>query len=124
MNINATLFVQIGNFFIAYFLFRHILLRPGYQALCEKESHQSSLEDMVSQGKEVVQKGRQDQKDAWAAFHGWCKEYFPSAADRMTVFRGISIPIAPKKLSDSQKKNARIQLSDTMISMLKERYER
>jgi len=124
MNVNATLLVQIGNFYIAYLLFRHILLRPGYQVLLEKESHRRLLEDTVLKGKQIVENGRQKQKEAWAAFRDWSKKQLPVPLDRSAFFRGISIQIAPQKVSDTQKDKARTQLANAMLSTLKDRYER
>src|SRR3990167_2474008 len=122
MNINATLLVQIVNFCIAYFLFHFILLRPGYQALCEQEADQNALQAKVSESKQAIEPGRQQQKNAWATFRNDCKHYLPSAIDRISIFRGISTSIVPEQLSDAQKKNARTQLANVMLSSFKERY--
>jgi hypothetical protein len=124
MNINATLFVQAGNFFIAYFLFRYILLKPGYQALQEKKTYQASLEDTVAHDKRAVEKERQNQKDAWITFRKWCGEYRPSFIHPIFFFRGIISSVVPKKISINQRERAHDQLIKAMMTTLKERYER
>ena len=123
MNINATLLVQAINFFIAYLLFRHIFLKPGYQELQEKKAHQASLEDTVAHDKRAIEETRQKQKDAWLIFRKWCSEYHPSWISKIFFFRGITTPIKPKKIEKEQKERARDQLVETMITMIKERYE-
>ncbi len=124
MNVNATLFVQAGNFFIAYLLFRHILLKLGYQELQEKKTYQASLEDTVAHDKRAVEKERQNQKDAWVTFRKWCSEYRPSFIHKIFFFRGITSPVAPEKIAKNQREKAHDQLVKTMMTMLKERYER
>ncbi len=124
MNVNATLLVQIGNFYIAYLLFRHILLRPGYQALLEKESHKRSLEDSIDHGKKRVENQLQKQQNSWILFRDWSKKELPVLSGKSTIFRGISTQAAPEEISESKKNKARSQLSIAMITALKERYER
>ncbi len=124
MNINATLFVQAGNFFIAYFLFRYILLKPGYQAFQEKKTYQASLEDMVVHDKRAVEKERQNQKDAWVTFRKWCSGYCPSFIHKIFFFRGITSSIVSKEIDKNQRERARDQLVEAMMATLKERHER
>ncbi len=124
MNINATLFVQAGNFFIAYLLFRYILLKPGYQALQEKKTYQASLEDTVALDKRAVEKERQNQKEAWITFRKWCSEYRPSFIHKIFFFRGITSSVVPEKISTNQRERIHDQLVKAVITTLKERYER
>ncbi len=124
MNINATLVVQAGNFFVAYLLFRHILLKPGYDALCQKASYRTSLEDTVAQDEHAVEKEQQRQRDAWAQFRAWCSKYKPAMADRMLFFRGISKSLTVKEIPAAQKNKVRSALTDAIMTQLKERYGR
>ncbi len=124
MNINTTLFVQAGNFFIAYLLFRHILLKLGYQELQKKEMYQGSLEDTVAHGKRAIEKERQNQKDAWIIFRKWCSEYSPSLIHKIFFFRGITSSVVPEKIGKNQRERVHHQLVEAMMTTLKERYER
>ena len=123
MDINATIFVQAGNFFIAYLLFRYLFLKPAYQELCADESHRHSLEDTVAHDKRSVEKERQRQRDAWSRFTGWCAEYLPLVKSRRSFFRGISRALTIKSPSKSEEKAVRDKLVRAMAQAFKERYE-
>jgi len=105
MNINATLLVQAGNFFIAYLLFRYILLKPGYAALRQKEAYYESLEQAIAQDERSVEKERERQRHAWIEFRAWCSEYRPAWIDRVLLFKGISRTIQPKEISNKNAKD-------------------
>ncbi len=124
MNINATLFVQAGNFLIAYFLFQHILLKVGYQALCEKQRHHDSLEDMVTRDKRIIEAERQRQKDAWTQFRSWCRGYCPRGVSKILFFRGITTSLTFSVISESHKKKLSTKFTNTLMASIKGRYER
>ncbi len=123
MNINATIFVQAGNFFIAYLLFRYFFLKPAYRELCVQEAHRHSLEDTVTHDKHSVETERQHQKAAWVRFTGWCAEYIPSVKSHVSLFRGISPMISIKPFSESEQKVVRNKLVRAIAQEFEERYE-
>ena len=123
MNINATLLVQAGNFFIAYLLFRYILLKPGYEALCQKQAYQKTLEDTIVQDAQAIEATRERQQNAWAEFRAWCGEYRPAWIERALLFRGISRAIQPKEVSKKEKEQVRNQLMNVMVTAIRKRYE-
>lgn len=124
MNVNATLFVQIGNFYIAYLLFRYILLRPGYKILMKKQSHQRALEDEVTGKKQQAESERQKQKEAWILFREWSKTHLPAQLDTSAYFHEISDHITIPEISKEQRNTVRAELISAMRNAIKERYER
>lgn len=123
MNINATLFVQAAHFFIAYLLFRFLLLKPAYEEIQKDAAEQVYLEDMVAQDKRGVEKERQVQRDAWHQFRGWCRDVMPSIEEVSLFFRGIVPKIKMKKVDDRDKKAAKKRLTHVMVKVAKERYD-
>lgn len=69
MNINATLLVQAINFFIAYLLFRIILLNPAYQAISEDNAHHESLQEQIESNQGQLDEITKLQKKQWVQLH-------------------------------------------------------
>ena len=123
MNINATLIVQAGNFFIAYLLFRYLFLGNAYEEMAAQKAHHDALEDTVAHDKRSVEKERERQREAWRAFANWCAEYVPRLSERASFFRGISPSIALKPIPDKQESAVRKKMVTVMMEHFKERYE-
>ena len=122
MNINATLFVQAGNFFIAYLLFRFILLKPAYQELQQDAADQYLLEELVAGDKRNVEQERQEQRDAWHQFRRWCASHRPALISMAGFFR-VAVPRVPAiKLDPAAQKKIQHQFETRMLHAIKDRY--
>jgi|GEM_PF-5653016 len=55
MELNITLFVQMGNFFIAYFILRHYVLLPALRILDSIEKKQNKLQEEVKLQEQAYQ---------------------------------------------------------------------
>lgn len=124
MNINATLFVQAGNFFIAYLLFRYLFLKPAYQELQQDEAHKHALEDTVAHDKRSVEKERQVQRDAWQKFAHWCGEYRPLEKAPTAFFKAASRSIEVPQLSSEKEKAVKKKMVEAIMVVGRERYGR
>lgn len=122
MNINATLFVQAANFFIAYLLFRFILLKPAYAEIKQDADERALLEDLVATDKRQVEQERQMQRNAWHQFHQWCGDYLPRLISPPGFFR-VTVPkIQIKEPHEVLKKTVQKQLVEQIIRGAKDRY--
>lgn len=62
--INATLFVQAFNFFIAYFLLRVLLFKPAMKAIEQEQQERDHLDKQITdRQKTLEQKAQQKEKD-------------------------------------------------------------
>lgn len=104
MNINATLLVQAGNFFIAYLLFRVILLKPACRLIDQENSYNESLQEQVQQGHEQIEEKKALQKKQWVTVHQFYKKNHPIIIDRYRFFQGMSInvPVSLEPVSDAE----------------------
>ena len=75
ININATLIIQAINFFIAYFLFRFILLKPAYAAIGQQAAVKASLEQLIVDDKRLIEKRRQHMAAQWLESYAFFKKY-------------------------------------------------
>ncbi len=116
MNINATLFVQIVNFGIAYVLLRVLLLKPAVAAIQHDEQTQSSLVDQIAQSEKEVQALRDKRYQLWYACHAHFVRTSPPVLAR--VQRAIPVHrVTVQPMSEQE----RTQLIDEVHVALTER---
>ncbi len=116
MNINATLFVQAINFFIAYLLFRFILLKPAYRAIVQEQEDQGRLEGLVAGDKRSLEDARKKQVARWVACQRYCKKYLPGQINEVELFRGITPKISVYAPSLKELHSMRERISQTIIA--------
>lgn len=116
MNINSTLFVQAVNFFIAYLLFRFVLLKPAYKTIEQEDQHYKSLEELVMQDQALLEEVKQKQIDQWQACRDYCKNYVPEIYKRAILFRGIGPKIAYAPVSEQELRVLKTNLIKAIIS--------
>lgn len=102
MNINATLLVQAGNFFIAYLLFRIILLKPACEVVDQENVFLNSLHEQLELGQEQFEKKQLLQRKQWLQVHEFYKKNQPIMPNKQMVFQGICTPIFIEPFSDQQ----------------------
>lgn len=73
MEINLTLFVQIGNFFVAYMLVRILFLRPALCLLRQDEQHRSNAQAQLQQHELQLLKQRNLLQVEWNAYRKYCR---------------------------------------------------
>lgn len=118
MNINATLLVQAVNFFIAYLLFRFILLRPAYTLIRQEEHDQNALEGRIVSEKEMLVHMHKDRIAQWRACQQACEPQVPGMPIRAKIFRGIVPIVAIPMVSKQERRNLVDRISHTITSHL------
>ncbi len=96
MNINATLFIQGFNFFIAYLLLRTLLFKPVYQVIQQEQAEKDSLRDVIVKQEHRISRIERELEKQWLA----CCDYFAQnrpAVNRpeLIVFKGLTPDITP-----------------------------
>lgn len=102
MNINATLLVQAGNFFIAYLLFRIILLKPACAIIAQEDASRDSLEEQIAHGHEQLNEKKELQKKQWLQVHQFYKKNQPILPDQQMLLRGVHSFVSIESPSDQE----------------------
>ncbi len=118
MNVNATLFVQVVHFFIAYLLFRFILLKPAYQAIVQEDQYKAEFEALVVADKQSVEEKKQEQQKQWLVCQKHCKKHIPQLPDEASLFRGIVPRVSVSSISTQELRDMRKRVSQTIISLV------
>lgn len=118
MNVNFTLLVQAINFFIAYFLFRFIILKPGYQMIVQEKKYKEDLESLVEKDRVLLEEKKLERQAQWISCKQYCKEYIPKLPDETALFRGIVPRVSITPLSDQDLHEMKDRIANTIISLV------
>lgn len=101
MNINLTLIVQAINFFIAYCLFRFILLKPAYGTIVEEQETKASIEQLISDHQKLIERRRQEMIQYWRESSTFFRKNMPIPIDHIALFKGTypKIKLKSEKIS-------------------------
>jgi F0F1-type ATP synthase membrane subunit b/b' len=77
MNINATIFIQIINFGIVYWLLRNLLFRPVVNVIDHELLDRSALVTLVEQQKKSIEIQEKERERYWNACREYCKSHQP-----------------------------------------------
>ncbi len=93
--------VQAINFFIAYFLFRFILLKPAYSAIVEEQETKTSIEQLISDHQRLIERRRQEMIQYWRESASFFRKNMPIPIDHIALFKGTypKIKLKPEKIS-------------------------
>lgn len=72
MNINATIIVQIFNFFIVYWMLRIFLFKPAITIIEHEQAHEQTMHDIIDQQKKSLAIQEKERQRFWLL----CQEYF------------------------------------------------
>ncbi len=113
MNINLTLLVQIGNFWITYYLLSKILLKPALRLLAQEQQELTHKEEVIIGDQEklsrILLKKREELLDYQ---HALC-EKFPAVPTHIPQFTSTSIQVTP--LAAAQKKQLVHEVADVLV---------
>ena len=116
ISVDATIIVQAVNFFIAYLLFRFILLKPAYRIILEEQQDKDSLEKLVADDKRQVEKKRQEQQDQWVTSSRYFQKQIPKPINEAMFFRGIAPQVVDRVLTEKEIADAQQRVAQAIIS--------
>ena len=99
MQINATIFIQAANFFIAYLMFRSILFRPASIVLEQEKKELDYLDGLIEQDKHQVAVRTAEREAQWNSVRDYFFKNSSGLSRERDFVRGISPIIAPQTLS-------------------------
>lgn len=88
MNINATLLVQMFNFFLVYGMLRFLLFRPVIAIIEQEKAQKNALDDIIEQQKKSLEIQEKERQGQWYN----CREYF---INHQPAISNISAPQSP-----------------------------
>lgn len=89
INVNATLFVQIINFFIAYVLFRFLLFKPAHRIIMQEFQEREEIKALIDEALIIIQEKKKTQYELWQKCHDYYSSHLPPTLYDFTLFHGI-----------------------------------
>ncbi len=124
IEVNATIFVQIINFFIAYLLFRFLLFKPAHHIILQQESDLKDLNDRIQDTQKRVHDKQMYQYTQWQQCHDYYITNVPQVPAKVELLRGV-IPSLRYEIPE----NARLEQlitkeSDRLVTLLGSKHGR
>lgn len=105
MNINATIFVQVFNFMIVYWMLRFFLFKPVIGIIEHEKSQENTMVDIINQQKKSLEIQEKERQRHWYI----CQEYFNTHQPHLlketpflsddTLDHDISVELAPEAIA-------------------------
>jgi hypothetical protein len=118
IEVNATLIVQIINFWIAYHLFRVILLKPAYSAICRDQETKLLLTDLITQHHQLLDQQRAALAAQWQDTHRFFKEHTPGIVDIPSIVHEPLPPLQPVPLDPKTVHAVQDQITHLIVTEL------
>lgn len=77
MNINATFFLQLINFYVFYWMIRVFLFKPAVDVIDQEDNAEAMLTDIVDQQKKSIEIKEKDRQRSWYMCREYCKQHSP-----------------------------------------------
>lgn len=82
MNINATFFLQLINFYVFYWMIRIFLFKPAVDVIDREHSADGMLADIVAQQKKSIEIKEKEHQRSWYLCREYCKQQSPDLSVR------------------------------------------
>ena len=103
MEVNFTLFVQMGNFAIAYVLLRYLFFKPALTLLDAREQRLLTDKTKLQEHEFSLVEQRQQVEQAWQQCRAYFEHHTPGImTDESSLFRDISPTFKPEMVSEAQ----------------------
>ncbi len=103
MEVNFTLFVQMGNFAIAYCLLRYLFFKPALVLLDARDQLLLTDKAKLQEHELSLVDQRQRVEHAWQQCRAYFEHHIPViVTDESSLFRDISPTFKPELVSEAQ----------------------
>lgn len=107
--INATLLIQMLNFYGAYLIFTHILLKPALALIMHQQERERQLNHAIVDLQNQIVAHKEEQTRAWRACMQALSLLKPNIGAR-GVQKKISTPVVPEMRVDETEKKALVDM--------------
>jgi len=102
ITVNATIVVQMLNFWIAYLLLRTLLFKPVYRAIMTQEKTEKGLREAITVAQGSINQSKQEQRTLWQKCHAYFEKNRPRTQMGYTTVSKIP-PIEAPIISTAQR---------------------
>ncbi len=113
MNINATLVIQIINFFIAYIILRKLLFEPSIRALANEEAILSEMRHAIVIDQQFIETKQAYLKQQWQESHEYCNRYKPIIKKEL-ILQNITPLFNVKPIKSEHVQTCIIEIADVV----------
>ena len=107
ITINATIIVQMINFWIAYTMLRILLFKPVYRIVMAREQAEHDLNGAITATQQGIARQKAERLTLWQQCHSYFETNKPAVTNSFHVATGAIPPIKPSEISPQ----ARTQLA-------------
>ncbi|MFC1845686.1 hypothetical protein ACFLX2_01005 [Candidatus Dependentiae bacterium] len=119
MGINATLFVQAFNFFVAYAILRTLLFKPAFKALQQEDKEKDHLKNLIKE-RETTLEETSEQKDlAWQKFQGDFAQAAPPVRQARISNPSVEPALPPEVLTEEQVESLAQDIQRAVVKRVK-----
>ena len=116
MEVNLTLFVQMGNFAIAYCLLRYLFFKPALVLLDARDQLLLTDKAKLQEHELSLVDQRQQVEQAWQQCRAYFEQHIPVIViDESSLFRDISPAFRPEMVSEVQCAQKQQELGRALI---------
>jgi hypothetical protein len=102
MNINATFFLQLINFYVFYWMLRIFLFKPSIDAIDQEHIVDTMLAGIVDQQKKSIEIKEKEHQRSWYLCREYCKQQSPDLSVHTNFLVDDTEAIHPEQELSSQ----------------------
>ncbi len=117
MEVNITVFVQMFNFMIAWFLLRMLYLKPAITVLDQEQHEHDAIVDKKHKWQHSVITKQQDIESRWHMLKRFSKQHRPDIAHPdFFVFKDVASQIDPEPIDKDQIKTLSQEIAQAIVT--------
>lgn len=120
MVVNATLIVQVGNFFIAWAIVRYLFMRPALQLRDRAQEELTVLEAEREGLRSAIQAVHEGEYSAWHLWHLQARKVMKERYQPHLYYESIATRIPTPEIPASEREKITEQLTRLLYKKLQE----
>lgn len=120
MEINATLVVQMVHFFVAWVMFKKLLLEPALEVILADTAEQRNAQGKIATLRSDVVQHKDKKAAQWSAYQHHFRKEMPRVTDEKEffLFRNLGKPLKPVIVDHSVVREAKKRLEKVLVKKL------
>jgi len=118
ISVNATIIVQMINFWVAYTMLRLMLFKPVYRIVMAREQTERELNETIAATQEGIAQQKADRLTLWQQCHAHFEQHKPSAGKTFYTSEAEIPPIKPPALSEQTRTQLAQQIYEKFAQQL------
>lgn len=116
VDVNSTVFVQVINFLIAWWVLSKFLFKPVVEVILKERKEKQALQTGLAKQKKVLEGIQQQQKEEWKGYLARFKKHLPLLQDQVVV---SAESICKKPIQDASGNNASVMINQATEYLVK-----